>query len=87
MSNHTEALSAAKLTHLGLLAVLFQHWSVEVLTRAIAHANDMIARRGGDIAAAHLAADEMAYGNVSLSARASMAPTAEVIAAMRKGFV
>ncbi len=81
MSNTTS------LPYLGLLAVLFSHWSVEVLTRAIAHANDMISRRQGDIAAAHDSACEMAYGNVSLAARASMAPTAEVLGAMRKGFV
>lgn len=78
--------ASQKLPYLGLLAVLFSHWSVEVFTRAISHAKRMVEIHG-DIAKAHLAADEMAYGNVSLAARASMAPTAEVLGAMRKGFV
>lgn len=75
------------LFYLGLLGCLFSHWSVEVLTRAIAHAKRIMEIHGGSLDAAHDAACEMAYGNVSLAARASMAPTAEVLGAMRKGFV
>ncbi len=75
------------LLYLGLLGVLFSHWSVEVLTRAISHAKRMVEIHGGDLDKAHDMACELAYGNVSLAARASMSPTAEVLSAMRKGFV
>ena len=44
---------------------------------------EMIARRGGDVASACDDACEIAFGNVSLAARASMAPTADFLVWLR----
>lgn len=49
------------------------------------HAMAMVARRGGDIRAAWDQASAMAYGNVSLAARASMAPVADFLGYMVEG--
>lgn len=79
-------IETKQLPYLGLLVVLFSHWDADAFTRTVAHAKRMIEIHGGDIRRAHDGACELAYGNVSLAARRSMAPTAEVLGAMLKGF-